>query len=102
VLIDAKTIGVKKGQIAGMGNMEPWGWFFSCLLLWIVGFPFYVAKRGEFKKANAVVPPQPESKKPSTSSESIAQLEKLAQLKEKGLITEEEFAKKKKELLGLV
>ena len=31
----------------------------------------------------------------------MAQLEKLAQLKEKGVITEEEFAAKKKQILGL-
>jgi hypothetical protein len=52
VLVDAKTIGVKKGQISGVANMGPGGWFFVCLLLWIVGFPFYLAKRGEFKKIN--------------------------------------------------
>ena len=53
VLIDAKTIGVKKGQIDGMGTMGPWSWFVACLLLWIIGFPFYLAKRGEFKRINA-------------------------------------------------
>jgi hypothetical protein len=53
VLIDAKAIGVKKGQIKGMGNLGPWAWFFVCLLLWIIGFPFYLAKRGEFKRVNA-------------------------------------------------
>lgn len=52
VLVDAKTIGVKKGQISGMGNMGPFGWFFACLFLWIVGFPFYLAKRPEFKRIN--------------------------------------------------
>ena len=52
VLIDAKTIGVKKGQIKGMSDLGPWGWFFVCLLLWIVGFPFYLAKRGEYKRIN--------------------------------------------------
>ena len=52
VLVDAKTIGVKKGQITGVANMGPFGWFIVCLLLWIVGFPFYLAKRGEFKKIN--------------------------------------------------
>lgn len=52
VLVDAKTIGVKKGQVAGMGNLGPWSWFFVCLLLWIVGFPFYLAKRPEFKRVN--------------------------------------------------
>jgi len=31
----------------------------------------------------------------------VAELERLAELKEKGIITEEEFAAKKKQLLGL-
>jgi len=52
VLFDAKTIGVKKGQIKGMGNMGPMGWFFTCLLLWIIAFPIYLAKRGEFQRIN--------------------------------------------------
>lgn len=52
VLIDAKTIGVKKGQITGMGNMGPVAWFLGCLFLWIIAFPFYLAKRPEFKRVN--------------------------------------------------
>ena len=52
VLIDAKTIGVKKGQIKGMGNMGPWSWFFACLFLWIIAFPFYLAKRPVFKQVS--------------------------------------------------
>lgn len=53
VLIDAKTIGVKKGQIDGMGNLGAYGWFFACLLIWIIGFPFYLAKRPVYKKINS-------------------------------------------------
>ena len=53
VLIDAKRIGVKKGQITGIGNLNPWGWFIVCLLLWIVGFPFYLAKRPQYKRVNS-------------------------------------------------
>jgi hypothetical protein len=52
VLVDAKSIGVQKGQIKGMGDIGPWGWFFVCLLFWIIGFPFYLAKRGEYKRIN--------------------------------------------------
>jgi len=99
VLIDAKTIGVKKGQIEGLGNLGPWGWFFACLLLWIIGFPFYLAKRGELKRINS-----------RTAADSgtiglananyIEQLEKLAELKQKGVITEEEFLSKKKQILS--
>jgi hypothetical protein len=33
VLIDAKSIGVKKGQIGGLGNLGPWGWFFMLIIM---------------------------------------------------------------------
>ena len=52
VLVDAKTIGVKKGQITGIANMGPVSWFFGCLFLWILAFPLYLAKRPEFKRIN--------------------------------------------------
>lgn len=92
VLVDAKSIGVKKGQIKGIGNMGPWAWFFCCLLLWIIGFPFYLVKRGEFKRVNS-------GQSNSMSNDSIGQLEKLAEMKEKGILTEEEFTTKKQGLL---
>src|SRR5262245_49695935 len=53
VYFDAKAIGVKKGQISGFADMGPAGWFFATLLLWIVGFPLYLATRGEFKRINS-------------------------------------------------
>lgn len=36
-----------------------------------------------------------------SQGDAIAQLEKLAQLKEQGIITEDEFAAKKKQVLGI-
>jgi len=92
VLVDAKSIGVKKGQIKGVGNMGPWAWFFVCLLLWVIGFPFYLVKRGEFKRVNS-------GYSNSMSNYSIGQLEKLMEMKEKGILTEEEFTEKKQEFL---
>jgi hypothetical protein len=53
VFYDAKKIGVKKGQMKGIFNMGPGGWFIVCLLLWIVGFPLYLIKRPELKKMNS-------------------------------------------------
>ena len=38
---------------------------------------------------------------PAFSDDDADQLEKLAELKDKGIITEEEFDKKKKQILGL-
>ncbi len=55
VVVDAKSIGVKRGQIKGLGNMGPWGWFFACLLFWILGFPLYLTKRNQFKRINSAV-----------------------------------------------
>lgn len=68
VLIDATSIGVKKGQIEGLGNMGPWGWFFACLGLWIIAFPMYLAKRGELKKLNQTSS-KPEDKMASPEEE---------------------------------
>jgi hypothetical protein len=56
VVVDAKSIGVKRGQIKGLGNMGPWGWFVACLLLWILAFPLYLAKRSEFRRINSARP----------------------------------------------
>lgn len=52
VLIDAQNIGVKKGQVRGLADLNPIGWFVGCLLLWIVIFPFYLIKRQEFIEIN--------------------------------------------------
>lgn len=53
VLADAKAIGIKKGQVRGLGNLGPAGWFLACLLLWFPAFFFYLYKRPAFKRANA-------------------------------------------------
>ena len=50
VLIDASSIGVKKGMIKGFFDMSPVGWFFGCLLAWIIAFPSYIAKRSQLKE----------------------------------------------------
>ena len=107
VLIDAKNIGVKKGLVSGLGNMGPWGWFFGTLLLWIIGFPMYLYYRNDFKRAvaaeanadgpKAIFEPNPNS----SNSDAIDNIEKLAALRDRGVITEQEFEAKKKQLLGI-
>jgi hypothetical protein len=49
--IDASTHGVRKGLTSGAFDMGPMGWFLACLLLWIVAFPAYVAKRAQLHSA---------------------------------------------------
>jgi len=50
VYFDAKTIGVRKGLTSGLTDMGPFGWFISCLGIWIIAFPAYLATRPKFKK----------------------------------------------------
>lgn len=48
VLSDATRIGVRKGVIKGSADLGPGGWFAVCLMLWIVGFPWYLSIRSKF------------------------------------------------------
>ena len=99
VYFDARSIGVKKGVISGFFDLGPGGWFWVCLLLWIIGFPAYLAKRGSYKRA--VVNTVTTATRSSANSNALEQIEKLGELKAKGLLTQEEFESKKKELLAL-
>ncbi len=56
VFIDARQIGVKKGQLGGVANMGPIGWSIATLLLWIVSFPVYLIKRPQFLRINGKPP----------------------------------------------
>lgn len=49
VYVDAKRGGIRKGLEPGVGNLDPVGWAAGTLLLWIVVFPLYLAKRGRLK-----------------------------------------------------
>jgi hypothetical protein len=46
---DSKRLGVKAGVLGGgMADIGPVGWFFVVLLLWIIGFPAYLATRPKY------------------------------------------------------
>ena len=46
---DAQQLGVKAGVLGGgMADIGPVGWFFVVLLLWIIGFPAYLATRPKY------------------------------------------------------
>jgi len=117
VYFDANAIGVRKGLITGLGNMGPGGWAAATLLFWIIGFPLYLAKRGQLKQAvaNSEPPPLPESSWPasraeippplprttgkSSPDEMLDRLERLVRLRDSGALTLEEFQRKKAELI---
>lgn len=101
VWIDAKAIGAKKGQQEGLLDMGPFGWFLSCLLLWIICFPAYLVKRSEIKQLSSSRNPRARLEMAQTSVVSnLDELEKLGTLRERGIITEQEFQSQKAILLG--
>ena len=58
VYIDAKVIGVKKGQLTGFFNMGAGMWAFACFLFLVIALPAYLFKRGEYKQINAQIKAQ--------------------------------------------
>ena len=52
VLDDARRIGVRKGQMSGLLDMGPSGWFVGCLFLWPAVLPAYLALRGKYRYIN--------------------------------------------------
>lgn len=107
VLFDAHALGVTSGSLnGGFFDMSPAGWFLASLILWIVAFPVYLSKRGEYKRLKAASAEVGGSSQGAAAvtgvsglADSITQLERLAQLKDKGIISEDEFTAKKRELL---
>lgn len=61
---------------------------------------FHLRKNKEFTEAKELIEQRISSSVPAKTSD-LDELEKLAALKDKGIITEEEFNTKKKQLLGL-
>ena len=51
VFFDARSIGVRKGVVKGIADMNPSSWLIACIFLWIIAFPLYLAKRSELKRA---------------------------------------------------
>ena len=103
VLLDARSIGVKKGQLRGIANMDPGDWFICCLLLWIIAFPYYLSKRPQLLSINGKTQGLLKSRGgfATLKADSVDALEKLASLRDKGIVTEEEFQIQKTKILGL-
>jgi hypothetical protein len=106
VYYDASKLGVhatglKPSRFRFHADMEPVDWVVSFLLLWFIAFPAYIILRPGYarkcKQARSV------AKAPSAAPVEYfyEQIRNLSTLKSKGLITEEEFSLKRREVLGL-
>ena len=102
--------------IVGNVDYRPSTWFWVLLIIllftyigWIIPVAFYLLHKNTVKNAIQGVFTRIKNEFTSSSGQKqkkleyndLDQLEKLADLKDKGAVTEEEFQTKKKELLGL-
>ena len=79
-------------------NNGAFSWVVTCLLLWIFAFPYYLAKRSKALRERAQTPPAPA---PAAANSTEDELRRLKDLLAQGLITQDDFDAKKKQLLGL-
>jgi hypothetical protein len=62
----------------------------------------YDEQQAAYDQQQAAMPAAPPAAAPAGGEdESLAEIQKLAQLKEQGILTDEEFAAKKKQILGI-
>lgn len=86
---DSKPYSLNNGALA---------WVFTCILLWIAAFPYYLVKRSKVLKESTAPHTDPSVSPPGNN---FAELERLADLRDKGILTEQEFQTQKAKLLGV-
>lgn len=96
VFQDARNLGITRRTGPGFFNMGPLSWFVSCLLLWAVAFPAYLVTRRRYKRAASATAP---AGRIHQETDLISQLGALADLHSQGVLTDEEFQAKKKDLV---
>lgn len=92
-------------------NTGALAWFLTCILLWIFGFPYYIYKRSKYSPAQVLTAPFPQGTPPPLPTgvqppppgpvDSSDQLRQMKKLLDEGVITADDFERKKKALLGL-
>lgn len=104
--VDAYRIELKKYKTLGI-EYGAFGAFAAVLALWIIGFPWYLSMRGKILRGQAELRDKYKEEAIKSISlvennydEILAQLEKLGELKEKGILTDEEFRAQKEKLLS--
>jgi hypothetical protein len=104
--IDASNLEFKKYKLNGITG--PVIALIGCLLLHIVAFPWHLVNRGKVLRGEAAVKDGESVAKAAVAGVKDAapqedpykKLEKLAELRDKGVISEEEFASQKASILG--
>ena len=87
--LDSTKLRENGDELSGLANTTPVVWFVGCLLLWIVVFPLYLFVRPQLIHATAS----------GSHTDDLSRLEKLGDLRERGILTEEEFQQQKTSIL---
>ena len=104
VAVQLKKAGMTAGyiQLTLTGGSEAKGGLFqSTTDENTINFHSWGNNNSKFEEAKKTIEDKISQDSRPTQSNSFSDLEKLAELKEKGIITEEEFQQKKKQILGL-
>jgi hypothetical protein len=96
VFRDARSLGITRRPGPGFLNMSPFSWFVSCLLLFAVAFPAYLFTRRRYKREASTTTP---TSRIHQETDLISQLSALADLHSQGVVSDEEFQAKKKDLV---
>ena len=110
--VDANSLDYDRKKMSGLAATSPVGWMLGGILLWIVVFPLYLVNRPKFVAASR----KPKPAKPGSSTAGPADasvpsasssmvdiadtLKQLNELREQGILTDEEFASQKAKLIG--
>ena len=100
---DAKANRITLNKEPYSANNGAAAWFFSCLLLWIASFPYYLIRRSAVlrDRHNAAAHLKANTNKMVALPDVDEELRKLARLRRDGIITDFDFDQKKKKVLGL-
>ncbi len=91
VYLDAKEVNRTKGrELLGAG-----GWLVLVLFFWIISLPWYLFR----SRPKAMSVPSLQN---APSQDVLEAIRKLGELKESGVVTEDEFQRKKQELLSRI
>ena len=88
--LDSTKLRENGGDLSGLANTHPIVWLVGCLLLWIIVFPTYLLVRPQLVRATT---------SGDRHADDISRLERLGNLRERGVLTEDEFLNQKTKIL---
>ena len=100
VWVDSAKLRSCARDVEGLAATSPVMWFLCCILMWIIAFPLYLLTRPQLVQASTATR-DPDKSPAEEKNNDLHRLEKLGDLRERGILTEDEFLAQKSEILGV-